>query len=225
MSRGARIWVATSNRGKVAEIREIAATLAGAEGLDWRPASEWGEVAYPPEGTDYRANAVAKARAAAEQIGGWTVADDSGIEVDALDGAPGPLSARYGGPGLDDAGRVAHLLEALADVEDARRGARFVCWAAWCAPADDGGVRGGTAFGECAGTILRAPRGSGGFGYDPVFQLAGRAETMAELSSEEKNRVSHRGRAFALLGEQLFAAGVHGSAGESSPGAERPEEA
>ncbi len=127
------------------------------------------------------------------------LADDSGLEVDALSGAPGPRSARYGGPGLDDAGRVALLLRELDGVPAGRRGARFVCVAALATP--DGECR--TARGVCEGRILGAPRGSGGFGYDPVFAPEGGQRSMAELREDEKNALSHRGRAIAALLEAM----------------------
>jgi XTP/dITP diphosphohydrolase len=203
-----RIWVATSNRGKVAEIRAIMDQVAWPGGpVEWAPASEWrsevdgSRIVYPDEGDDYRANAVAKAATVARQTGGLAVADDSGLEVDALDGAPGPHSARYGGPDLDDGGRVAHLLDALEAVPDGRRGARFVCWAAWAGPVGEG-----VGFGECRGALLAAPRGLGGFGYDPIFVPEGFDVTMAELPSAEKNRISHRARAFRALAGDLAAA-------------------
>lgn len=201
MSGAVCIWVATSNPGKVDEIQAILADVRWPVPVAWAPASEWGAVDYPPEGDDYRANALAKAEAAARQTGGWCVADDSGLEVEALSGAPGPRSARYGGPGLDDAGRVARLLEALAGVPAEKRRARFVCWAAYAGP---GGA--GSAFGECRGALLAAPRGEGGFGYDPIFQPDGRTVTMAELSREEKNRISHRALALRALAVDLVRA-------------------
>jgi hypothetical protein len=119
--------------------------------------------------------------------------DDSGLEVDALGGAPGPRSARYGGPGLDDAARTAALLEALVAVPDDERSARFVCVAALATPQGDVA----TARGVCEGRLLRAPRGSGGFGYDPIFAIG--EATMAELPAAAKDALSHRGRAFRAL--------------------------
>jgi len=195
---GERLAVATANAGKLREIRAI---LAGLD-LELVGLAELPPVALPEEGDDYAANAVAKARAVARASGIAAVADDSGLEVDALGGAPGPRSARYGGPGLDDAGRVARLLEALAGVPRAGRGARFVCVAALAEPG--GSAR--TARGECAGRILVAPRGSGGFGYDPVFWLEELGAAMSELPAALKSRVSHRGRAFGVLRETVAAA-------------------
>ena len=191
MSANARVVVATGNAGKLREIREILAD-APVEfvGLDIA-----GAVAFPEEGDAYRANALAKARAAASQLGLPAVADDSGLEVAGLDGGPGPHSARYGGPALDDAGRVAHLLAELGDASGAARAACFVCWAAVSTP--DGRVW--SAEGRCDGAIAAAPRGAGGFGYDPVFLLPQGDRVMAEVPAEEKNRISHRARAFQAL--------------------------
>ena len=117
------VVVATQNAGKVSEIEAI---LTGS-GLRFGSLTDFQPVAFPPEGGDYAANAEAKARSVARQLGVFAVADDSGLEVDALSGAPGPYSARFGGPDLDDAARVRKLLEALDGVDDAARGARFVC--------------------------------------------------------------------------------------------------
>ncbi|MCS5635858.1 MAG: RdgB/HAM1 family non-canonical purine NTP pyrophosphatase [Myxococcota bacterium] len=185
------VVAATSNPGKVREFR----TLLGDLPCEILPLEGPDVVHFPDEGTDYAANAVAKARAVAEQLGEWALADDSGLEVTALGGAPGPLSARYGGAGLDDAGRVAHLLAALEGRPDAQRGARFVCVAALVGPSGECQL----ARGECPGQILHSPRGSGGFGYDPVFLPRGFAEAMAELAPEDKDRISHRGRAMARI--------------------------
>lgn len=187
----AEVVVATGNPGKVAE---IAAILAG-EPVRLRSLTEFPGVRLPEEGEAYEANAVAKALAAARATGLPALADDSGLEVEALGWGPGPRSARYGGAGLDDAGRVRRLLAALRDAGDAPRRARFVCVAALATP--DG--RTAVARGECPGEILAEPRGRGGFGYDPVFAPEGRAASMAELPQEEKNRISHRGRAFGAL--------------------------
>jgi XTP/dITP diphosphohydrolase len=191
----ARVVVATSNPGKLREIRALLEPLpARLVGLDAFPG-----LRLPAEGDDYAANAAAKARAAAAQSHCPALADDSGLEVEGLGGAPGPRSARYGGPGLDDAGRVARLLAELAGREGDARRARFVCAAALATP--EGRVT--TALGECAGRIAHAPRGEAGFGYDPVFEVDERGRTMAELRPDEKNRLSHRARAFRQLREAL----------------------
>jgi XTP/dITP diphosphohydrolase len=204
------VGIATGNAGKV---REIAAILAD---LPLALRAVAGDVAFPEEGDAYEPNAVAKARTLAEAWGVPALADDSGLEVDALDGGPGPRSARFGGPGLDDAGRVAHLLETLREVPRARRAARFVCVAALAWP--DGRVV--ARRGECVGRILTAPRGVGGFGYDPVFWVPERGAAMSELPAAEKNRISHRARAFLALRpelEALRAAEPAAAAGEGGP--------
>ena len=188
---GRELVVATGNPGKLREIGEL---LADAR-VSLRSLAEFPAVSMPDEGDDYAANAVAKARAAARATGRPSLADDSGLEVDALAGRPGPRSARYGGPGLDDAGRVERLLRELAGVGADARGARFVCVAALATPG--GAVE--TARGECAGEILAAPRGGGGFGYDPVFRPRGEAVSMAELPARRKNEISHRARAVRAL--------------------------
>ncbi len=189
--------VATSNAGK---LREIAAILDGVPAR-WLSLADFPELSLPAEGLDYAANARAKAEAAARQTGYCALADDSGLEVVALDGAPGPFSARYGGADKSNAERVQKLLEALRGVHAPARGARFVCVAALVTPA-------GEVFstrGECTGHILTAPCGEGGFGYDPVFSPEGRTQSMAELSASEKNRISHRARAFRALLPELYA--------------------
>ena len=188
-----RLVVATSNPGKLREVRAILADLPV------ELAAVDASVVLPGEGDGYVENALAKARAVAEQCGLWAVADDSGLEVEALGGAPGPHSARFGGPGLDDAGRIQLLLDTLGDRPAAERRARFVCVAAWAAPEGDSLV----SRGECTGHILTALRGRAGFGYDPVFQLDGSEQTMAELGAAEKNQRSHRGRAFRALAREL----------------------
>lgn len=195
-ARFARIVVATSNAGKLREIRALLDPLP----LPLVGLAECAPLALPEEGDEYAANALAKARAAAAHTGCPALGDDSGLEVEGLEGAPGPRSSRYGGPGLDDAGRVGALLAALAARPGASRRARFVCAAALAFP--DGEAV--TAFGECAGCIAAAPRGSGGFGYDPVFEVEGGARTLAELAPAEKDRDSHRARAFRALREQLL---------------------
>ncbi len=191
------VVVATSNPGKLAEIRailvDVPVTLCALDSLP--------ELRLPAEGGDYAENAVGKARAAARGFGRLALGDDSGLEVAGLGGAPGPHSARYGGPGLDDAGRVAALLADAAGLTGAGRSARFVCVAALAAP--DGQVV--TARGECEGRLLEAPRGRGGFGYDPIFEVAGTHAAMAELEPAAKNRISHRARAFLGLRGALLA--------------------
>jgi XTP/dITP diphosphohydrolase len=183
-----RIVVATQNPGKC---REIARIL---ENYSVLSLAEFPPVEFPAEGGDYAENARAKAVVAATSIGLPCVADDSGLEVEAMGGAPGPYSARYGGPGLDDRGRLESLLEELVGVAAPRR-ARFYCVAACGWP--DGSSE--VAVGICEGVILDSARGKGGFGYDPIFQPDGFDHAMAELDRAEKDGLSHRGRAFRKL--------------------------
>jgi len=142
-------------------------------------------------GATYGDNALVKARTAAELTGSLALGDDTGLEVDALGGAPGLYTARFGGPGLDDRRRLEHLLDRLRGVPPARRTARFRCVIALVGPAHAEKVVEGVAEGR----IAEAPRGNGGFGYDPLFFYPPLARTFAELSDEDKARVSHRGRA------------------------------
>jgi len=190
------LLVATFNPGKARELRDLL-EAAGYRATTLREAGI--DEPYEETGATYEENGAAKARHYAALSGRVTIADDSGIEVEALGGAPGPRSARYGGAGLDDAGRTRRLLEALREVPSAARAARYVAVAVVARP--DGETR---AFrGTCEGRIATEPRGAGGFGYDPVFvyELLGR--TFAELAAEDKHRVSHRGRAFRALAEFL----------------------
>ena len=143
-------------------------------------------------GATFLENARLKATAYARACRAWSLADDSGLEVDALGGAPGVRSARYAGSNASDDARNAKLLAALADVPEARRTARFRCAVALAAP--DGSIE-YTAVRSCEGRIAHAPRGDQGFGYDPLFIVGAGDRTMAELTPDEKNRVSHRGQA------------------------------
>jgi XTP/dITP diphosphohydrolase len=185
---GKRLLLATNNPGKAAEYRGLL------EGCGWElvaPRDLGLHLEVEEAGADYAENARIKAEAFAKASGLVALADDSGIEVDALGGAPGSLSARFGGEDASDAQRVALLLERLAGVPPERRSARFRCLIAVARP--DGEV---SLFeGQCEGRVAEEPRGEGGFGYDPVFLLPERGLTLAELPPEEKNAVSHRGRA------------------------------
>jgi len=187
-----KIVMASQNEGKC---REFARILDSFRVLSL---SEFSSIDFPEEGGDYLENARVKARTVAKAIGLPAVADDSGLEVDFLDGAPGPYSARLGGPGLDDRGRVAFLLDLLRDAPAPRR-ARFYCAAACVWP--DGRVE--EAQGICSGEILFEPRGDSGFGYDPIFRPEGERRAMAELSVEEKDALSHRGEAFRVLATRI----------------------
>lgn len=194
---GPDVVVATGNSGKLREFRGILADLpCRLCALDAFP-----EVVLPPEGEDYAANARAKARSAADATGRLALGDDSGLEVAALGGRPGPLSARYGGAGLDDRQRFELLLGELGALGDVVREARFVCAVALAVPAGATFVE----IGICSGSILEAPRGEAGFGYDPIFSLPGDERSIAEFTEEEKDRVSHRGRALRALMPRLRA--------------------
>ena len=183
-----RLLVATGNAGKKREFALLLAELP-LEIVSLSDVGIAGDVAET--GTTFAENAVLKARAYASQSGLLTLADDSGLEVDALGGAPGVFSARYGGPGLDDRGRYELLLRNLAEVPDERRTARFRCVIALV----DLHGREALAEGVCEGRIIRAPRGVHGFGYDPVFWVDSEGCTMAELPPERKNAISHRAAA------------------------------
>jgi XTP/dITP diphosphohydrolase len=192
-----RLVLATTNKGKVREIRELLAALPlDIVGLDAYPA-------IPPveeNGRTFRENAVIKARTAAAYTRELTLADDSGLEVDGLSGEPGIYSARYGEPGWNDRQRLEYLLGKLAGVAETERTARFRSAVALYDPATE---RLETAEGTVEGVIGNAPRGNNGFGYDPVFFLPEWGKTMAELSEGQKNALSHRGRAIAAIIPQL----------------------
>jgi XTP/dITP diphosphohydrolase len=190
-----RLLLASQNPGKLREFREILAP-AGIDLLDPGD-SRLPEVAET--GSTHDENALLKARAAAEAFGLAALADDSGLAVDALHGEPGVRSSRYFGPGLSDAQKVQRLLALLQDVPESARGARFVCVAAVAFPDGNYLLR----RGECEGRILRAPRGTGGFGYDPVFWVEEFRCSFAELAAEQKSEISHRGRALRKMLDAL----------------------
>lgn len=197
-----KVVVATRNKGK---LREIVPLLAGIR-LELCTIDELApDAELREDGVTFEENALAKARQAAAATGLPAIADDSGLEVDALDGAPGVWSARYAGSGADDVKNNARLLAALRDVPAGQRGARFRCVAAFVDPARGVEV---VRDGACAGEILTAPRGSDGFGYDPLFLLPALGRTMAELPLAEKNRLSHRAAAFQALALALAKAGA-----------------
>ena len=179
---------------------ELVALLGGVP-LQIKLLGEFPGARLPEEtGKTYAENALVKARATAAITGELSLGDDSGLEVDALSGEPGLYTARFGGPGLDDRGRWALLLEKLRGVEPSRRTARFRCVIALAGPGRPEQVVEGVA----EGVIATAPSGSSGFGYDPVFFYPPLGRTFAELSDEEKARVSHRGRALAALRRLLI---------------------
>ena len=180
-----RVVLATFNPGKVRELRRLLDDPA----IELISLAESPGAALPPEtGTTYVENALIKARAAHRLTGHAALGDDSGLEVDALGGAPGLYSARFGGPGLDDAGRVALLLERLRAVPRGKRTARFRCVIALVDEAGREQMVEGVAEGE----IATAPCGTGGFGYDPVFFYPPLGRTFGELTDRDKERVSHR---------------------------------
>ena len=186
--------LATRNEGKLGELARILGRQISLAGLDAFP----GAPDVPETGATFEANALLKARAIAAYTKLPTVADDSGLCVDALNGMPGVLSARWAGQHGDDQANLDLLLAQIADVPDARLGARFVCAAALVVPAN-GMPREWVVTGQVEGRLIRAPRGTGGFGYDPIFQADGFGVTTAEMTPDAKDAVSHRGRAFRAL--------------------------
>lgn len=196
-----RIVLATSNRGKVAEIGRLLADLA----VEIVPQSDLGVPDAEETGLSFVENAIIKARNAARHTGLPAIADDSGLEVDALDGAPGIYSSRYAGPAARDADNNARLLAALKDVPEPGRTARFQCLMVYMRHAQDPTPL--ICQGTWEGRILEAPRGSGGFGYDPLFFVPGQGCSSAELPPELKNRLSHRGQALRRLVAALHAGG------------------
>ena len=183
--------VATGNPGKLKEMQAILT------GLDWELALKPDALEIEETGTTFAENAQLKASQVAQAMGAWAIADDSGLEVDALDGAPGVYSARYG---KTDVERRQRLLDELGN--GLNRAARFVCAVAIARP--DGTIA-LEADGICAGTILYAPRGTGGFGYDPIFYVPEQRLTFAEMSGDQKHALSHRGKALRALLPQLQA--------------------
>jgi XTP/dITP diphosphohydrolase len=210
--------VASRNPGKIREILRICASWP----VEWRTADRDPQAEPWPEveetGVTYLDNARLKARAVAVALGVPALADDSGIEVDALGGAPGIRSARYAGPRAGDDENLRALIRAIAGVPAGGRTARYraVALVAWPEGAEV------WAEGACEGTLERRPRGSGGFGYDPIFVPEGWDRTMAELEPEEKDRISHRGRALRSLGRGLEGGdpetGAIAGSGPSRPG-------
>jgi len=194
----ARLLLATRNTKKLAELQRILDAALGAgqvKLLGLADVPPYDDV--PETGLTFVDNALLKARAGAAHTGLPSVADDSGLAVDVLNGMPGVFSARWSGRHGDDAANLQLLLAQISDVDDAHRGARFVCAAALVLP--DG--REFTVTGEMPGRLIREPRGTGGFGYDPIFVAEGRTVTNAELTPEEKDAISHRGKAVRALAE------------------------
>jgi len=192
-----KVVLATGNAGKLHELRMMLAD----SGIEVLPQGALGVREIEENGANFLDNALLKARNAAHQTGLPTIADDSGLEVDALGGAPGVYSARYAGAEASDADNLTKLLKELRQVSADKRTARFRCIMAYVHHVDDptpvicGGV--------WEGYILEKPRGSNGFGYDPVFLVPGKNKSSAELTPEEKNRLSHRGQALRKLVQHL----------------------
>jgi len=196
-----KLWIASNNAKKRSELERLLTdtgiVLCTPQDLDAK---------YAPEetATDFAGNARLKAESLARLANAFALGDDSGLCVDALDGRPGVRSARYGGPGLDDRGRLERLLEEIRDVPPARRTARFVCSLCLC---DRHGEVRAAVEETCEGTLLTAPAGAGGFGYDPIFVPAGiggdTARSFAMLDAASKDRVSHRGKALRRMAPML----------------------
>lgn len=188
-----RLVLASGNAGKLRELGSVLAHL----GMQVLPQSDFGVPEAEESGLSFVENAILKARNAAAHTGLASIADDSGIEVDALNGAPGIYSARYAGPGADDAANNAKLLAALDGVAPSARNARFRSVIVFMRHAEDASPL--IAEGCWEGRILEHPRGSAGFGYDPLFLVGGHGVSAAELPAGEKNRLSHRGQALRRL--------------------------
>ncbi len=199
-----RILIATTNLGKVKEIRDLVKDLP----VMFLALTDVGDVPDVVEdGDTFEENALKKARLIAEATGLATLADDSGLCIDALDGRPGVLSARYAGENATDEEKYLRVLEEMRNVPDDRRSARFVCALAIASP--DGREK--LFLGVCDGRITREPRGTGGFGYDPIFYYEEAGCTFAEIDRESKNRVSHRGRALRELAKYLEEVSMRGA--------------
>lgn len=195
------LWIGSNNTKKLGELTRLLEPFD----ITLRTPSELGQPFEPVEDQpDFAGNARKKATLLADLSGGIALADDSGLCVDALDGRPGVLSARYGGPGLDDRGRLLRLLEEMQDVPREQRTARFVC--SLCVAAPGGKVLAGMEQ-ACEGIVRTEPTGSGGFGYDPIFvpveYAADPEQSFAVLGAEIKDQLSHRGKALRQLLEQL----------------------
>jgi XTP/dITP diphosphohydrolase len=193
-----RLLLATRNVKKLTELQRILDTALGAGSVTLVGLADVPPYPESPEtGLTFVDNALAKAREGAALTGLPTVADDSGLAVDALNGMPGVFSARWSGRHGDDAANLALVLAQLSDVEDAKLAARFVCAAALVLPSG----KSFTTSGEMVGHLVRQPRGTNGFGYDPIFVSADNTVTNAELTPAAKDAISHRGKAFRALAE------------------------
>ncbi|HEX2416924.1 MAG TPA: RdgB/HAM1 family non-canonical purine NTP pyrophosphatase [Micromonosporaceae bacterium] len=195
-----RILLASRNRKKLVELRRILDAALGEHRVGLVGLDDVASYPDSPEtGLTFAENALAKAREGAERTGLSTVADDSGLAVDALNGMPGVLSARWAGRHGDDEANLRLVLAQIADIPDGHRGAAFVCAAALVVP--DGPEY--AVEGRVEGNLIREPRGENGFGYDPIFVPKGETRTTAEMPSDEKDAISHRGQAFRTLAEVI----------------------
>jgi XTP/dITP diphosphohydrolase len=195
-----KLVLATRNAAKLDELRRILAPLVDVSVVGLGDLPPYPEV--PETGATFEENALIKAREAVARTGLPAVADDSGLAVDALNGMPGVLSARWAGSAASDQANLGLVLEQIADVPDERRGAAFECAAVLVTP---GGAE-QTVRGTVTGTLLRSPRGSNGFGYDPIFVPDGETRTTAEMTAAEKDAISHRGKAFRALAPLIASA-------------------
>jgi XTP/dITP diphosphohydrolase len=212
----ARLVVATHNAKKAGEMTAILSRRF--PNLELRTLADYPGSPVPEEtGDTYAQNATIKAVAAANFTGEWCIADDAGLEIDALGGAPGHRSKRFGGEGMSFPAKMARILALMKDVPAERRTARFRCCVVLAAPeAGPDTARTQVFEAACGGRIALEPRGDGGFGYDPIFLLPGLGRTMAELSPDEKHAVSHRGKVLRIVGDWL-------EGGCASPSATRSE--
>lgn len=200
-----KIVAATGNKHKIEEIESI--TKKFGMNVITKAEAGVGDLEVEETGTTFEENSLIKAEAIMKATGMPAIADDSGLEADALNGAPGVYSARFSGEGATDESNNAKLLKVMENIPDDERSARFVSVVTLCFP--DGTVV--AARGECPGTLRRSPRGDGGFGYDPLFVPVGYDKTYAEISAEEKNIISHRAKALGILRMKLKETGFEES--------------
>jgi XTP/dITP diphosphohydrolase len=203
MSQPAVLVIATHNRKKAGEMVQILS--ARFPQIELRTLADYEGAPEPEEtGTTYVENARIKSESAARFTGEWSLADDAGLEIDALDGAPGLYSKRFGGEDLPFPQKIQKILDLLADIPQESRGARFRCCVSLSVPGGDGQSLETTGFeATCEGSIATEPSGNGGFGYDPIFFLGDRGCTMADLTAEQKHEVSHRGKVLKAAGDFL----------------------
>ncbi len=202
-----KIVAATGNKHKIEEIESI--TKKFGMNVITKAEAGVGDLEVEETGTTFEENSLIKAEAIMKATGMPAIADDSGLEADALNGAPGVYSARFSGEGATDESNNAKLLKLMENIPDDERSARFVSVVTLCFP--DGTVV--AARGECPGTLRRSPQGDGGFGYDPLFVPVGYDKTYAEISAEEKNIISHRAKALGILRMKLKETGFEESEG------------